>query len=703
MHYALAGKLTGPVAKWFVLAFWIITVLVAMTFAGKLHDVLNDESTSWLPSEAESTRALERMEAVQDPNSIPTVIVYEKKSGLAPADLQTLRGHAAEIAEMDGVEGEIIGPIPSEDGQAAQTVVTFNVGDDGWNDLIAIVDDLNEIVGSAEGIDAWVAGAGGNAADQISAFNGIDSTLLLAALGTVIIILLFVYRSPILWLLPILSAVFGLVTALGLVYFLAKDFGLTVNSQSQAILSILVIGAGTDYALLLVARYREELRRHEDRHEAMAFALHRAAPAILASASTVALGLLALSFAKMNSTAGMGPVVAVGVVVTFVVMVTLLPALLVITGRWVFWPKRPTNGSPEPTSTGIWSKVANFIKPRPRQVWIVVSALLAIACLGLLRMDANGLPSDEVFVGEADSVTGTQVLVDHGMFDPSNTVMVVANGDRAGAVKQAMAGVDGLEPADANVYGEVGIIEAVIDADISSQRAFDIVRETRSVVHAVDGADALVAGGSAFFLDTKLASERDNRVIVPIVLVIVLLVLMALLRSVVAPLLLLGTVVLSFGAALGLSWLVFEFIFDFPAVDPSFPLFTFVFLVALGIDYNIFLMTRVREEAIHLGTRRGAVVGLTTTGGVITSAGIVLAATFLVLGTLPLVALVQIGFTIALGVMLDTMIVRSILVTAINLDLEDKIWWPSALADGPTDPREPIDPTESREVAPTPA
>ena len=455
-----------------------------------------------------------------------------------------------------------------------------------------------------------------------------------------------------------------------------------------------MIGAGTDYALLLTARYREELRRHEDRHEAMAFALHRAAPAILASAATVVIGMLCLVFSDLNSTAGLGPVLAVGVAVTFVVMVTLLPALLVIFGRWMFWPKRPSFGSPEPTGTGLWAKVGAQISPRPRTVWVVTAGILLIGCLGLFKLDASGLSTDESYTKNFDSIKGQALLTGHGLQDNTNTVQVVAATAEVASVQDAIGGVDGLgDPTQAQDLGNGrSYFEATIGADISSGAAFDIVRSARVAAHGVGGADALVGGGSAFYLDTKIASDRDNKVIIPIVLVVVFLILMLLLRALIAPLILMGTVVLSFGAALGISTILFREVFTrlpifennsgFAHTDPGFPLFAFVFLVALGIDYNIFLMTRVREETSVHGTRRGSLIALSSTGGVITSAGLVLAATFLVLGSLPLVFLAELGVAVALGVLLDTMIVRSVLVTAINLDLGSKIWWPSTIDPG---------------------
>ena len=679
MHRQIAGSLTGRITKWLVVALWVVVLAVAGGFAQKLTDVQNNESSSWLPADAESTRALARLEPFQDPNAIPTLVVYERTAGLTPEDLSAAQAHVAEIQRLEGVEGEVLGPFPSEDGQAAQTVVTFDFGANGWNAMPDAAEELRDIA-AIDGVEVFVAGAGGQAADSAEAFGGIDSTLLFSTLGVVIVILLLTYRSPVLWILPILCAGVALTASQAIIYLLARYADLTVNGQSQAILTILVIGAGTDYALLLVARYREELRRHEDRHEAMAFALHRAAPAILASAATVVLGMLCLLLAEMNSTAGLGPVAAIGIAVTFVVMVTLLPALLVVVGRWVFWPKRPAYGSPEPTTTGVWARAGRRIAARPRAVWVGSSAALAVACLGVLTLDAEGIPVEDSYTTSFESIEGQKVLEAHGLVDQSNTVQVVAAADLAAAVREAMTGIEGTgDPSEPVVADGVAFIQAPISGDAASPEAFAVVEDVRDAVHEVEGADALVGGWSAVYLDTKEASGRDNTVIIPAVLLVVLVILIALLRSLAAPLILIGTVVLSFGAALGLSALLFTYVFGFEGADTSFPLFAFVFLVALGIDYNIFLMTRVREETLDRGTREGSLVALTSTGGVITSAGLVLAATFLVLGTIPVVFLAELGVAVALGVVLDTMIVRSVLVTALNLDLGGRIWWPSRL------------------------
>ena len=725
MHAHIAGKLTGRITKWIVLAVWVILFATVGALSSKLIDVQNNEASSWLPESAESTEVLEELSDTVDPNDIPTLVVYHRESGLTDEDLAAMDEQAQEMAKIKGVtddgalspnvalaaqeQGQPGPQLISDDGQVAYIYLTFNFGENGWNDIPDAVEEIRDIA-DIDGVTIHLAGFGGQAADSAEAFEGIDTNLIMITLLVVIVILLITYRSPILWLLPIISAVVAYSVAGGVVYLLAKYADLTVNGQSQAIMGILVIGAGTDYALLLTARYREELRRHEDRHEAMAFALHRAAPAILASAATVAAGMLCLIIADLNSTAGLGPVNAVAVGVTYLVMVTLLPALLVIFGRWMFWPKRPGFGTAEPTSTGFWAKVGNAMQPRPRKVWMVTTGLLLLACLGLFKLDPSGLSTEEQYTKEFDSIKGQTLLVEHGLEDNSNTIQVVANTDSLSDVEAALGEVDGLgEPTPAQDIGNGrSYFEATIGADVSSTAAFAIVENSRDAVHDVSGADALVGGGSAFWLDTKIASERDNKVIIPVVLVVVFLILMLLLRALISPLLLMATVVLSFGAALGISTLLFTEVFTrlslfevnegFAHTDAGFPLFAFVFLVALGIDYNIFLMTRVREEAVNHGTRKGSLIALSSTGGVITSAGVVLAATFLVLGSLPLVFLAQLGVAVALGVLLDTLIVRSVLVTALNLDVGDKIWWPSKLANRSGDSPPPGSAPEEEKV-----
>jgi putative drug exporter of the RND superfamily len=689
MHRQIAGKLTGRVTKWLVLAFWVIVVVAAGSVASKLADVQDNQASSWLPTSAESTKALDRLAPFQNENDIPTVMVFQKDSGLTQADLASIGQKLDQVQQLDGaVPAKAPNGTPtqpsqqvqvSKDGQVAQGMVTFNFGKDGWNQLPDVKDQIEKIA-TVPGTTMYVAGPGGQAADSAAAFAGIDGKLLYSTVIVVVIILLLTYRSPLLWLLPVMSAGVALTVAQAVIYLLAKNAGLTVNGQSAGILTVLVFGAGTDYALLLVARYREELHRHEDRHKAMAVALHRAAPAIIASALTVILGMLCLVAADLNSTRGLGPVAAIGIGVGLLVMITLLPAFLVIFGRWIFWPRRPLFDTLEPSASGFWARIGARIAPRPRLVWVVTAGVLAVFSLGILQLNAHGLATQDAYTKDFDSVTGQQALIDHGLADSSTPVQVVANADEAQAVSRAMQGVNGIgQISPPIVKNGVALIQAPLESDPTSKVSFATVDDIRAAVHQVPGADALVGGGSAISADIETASLHDNLVIIPLVLIVVMLVLMVLLRALLSPLLLIGTVVLSFGASLGISSLIFRNVFDFAGADASLPLFVFVFLVALGIDYNIFLMTRVREETPEHGTRRASLIALGATGGVITSAGLVLAATFAVLATLPLVAFAEIGFAVALGVLLDTLIVRSVLVTAINLDVGSKIWWPSKL------------------------
>ena len=706
MHRDFARVVSGRRVKWVVVAFWVVATVVLGGLSAKLADVENNETVSWLPGSAESTQALEKVSEFRSDTTLDAVLVYERDGGITPADVTAAQADIADFEEMDGrTVGDIVGddgvaeagtevvldgevqfipPEASTDGEAMQVVVPIDAGADGWLIMPDLADHMRDVVeADANGMTTHLTGYAGFAADQAEAFESIDGLLLLAALGVVVVILLFTYRSPILWVFPVVCVVFALFSAQGVIYLLVQYANLTVNTQTRSILSVLVLGAGTDYALLLVARYREELRRHDDRHEAMREALHRAGPAIIASGSTVVIGMLCLLVAEMNSTQGMGPVLAVGVAVVLLAMVTLLPALLVIMGRWIFWPVKPTEGSLEPTSTGFWAKTGWAINRRPRFVWVGTSLVLAAMAFGNVTLDANGLSDDEQFIGTPESVQGQDVIEDHFASAGDNTLQIVANADAADEVVGAVSEVEGVNADAVGVAGEqdgTALILAGVEDSAFSEEAFATVELVRNAVRDVPGADALVGGNAAINSDVQEAAQRDNTVVIPLVIVMVLLILVALLRALVAPLLLIGTVVLSFGAALGFSALVFEYGFDISGADGGLPLFAFVFLVALGIDYNIFLMTRVREEAQREGSRRGALIGLAATGGVITSAGLVLAGTFGTLATLPLTFTLQIGLVVAFGVLLDTIVVRSILVVGLSLDLGRHMWWPAEIS-----------------------
>lgn len=683
MNRQVSGWIAHRRAKWLVLVVMLVAIGGLGSFGSKLSGVQENDAASFLPADAESTKVIERASQFADPDVFPAIVLLVREGGAQPEDLQRLDALKTELAELPDVTGEVVGPIPSDDREAAQLVVNLRIDPEtGWEELPDTIDELREVAErDAAGADVYVAGPAALAADQAQAFAGIDGILLLAAIAVVVVMLLLTYRSPVLWIIPLFCGVLSVFAAQGAVYLLARYADLTVNGQSAGILSVLVLGAGIDYALLLVARYREELRNTEDRHEAMAHALHRAAPAIIASGSTVVIGLLCLLLAQMTATAGLGPVAAAGILVSLVVMLVLLPVLLVVLGRWVFWPFIPRFGDPQPAERSVWGRVGTRIARRPRVVWATTTLVLAAFCVGIVQLDATGLSNEESFTTEQPSIVAEKALAEHFPGGAGDPVQVVADASAAAEVRTTLQSVQGIAPDSVSepvVRGGTAYLEATLEAAPDSRSAFDTIDRAREALADTPG-DPLVGGTTAINHDVQAASAADNRLIIPIVLLAVLLILAVLLRAIVAPLVLLGTVVLSFGAALGISALVFRHVLGFEGADSSFPLYAFVFLVALGIDYNIFLMTRVREESLLHGTRRGALIGLAATGGVITSAGLVLAGTFAALGSLPVVFLAELGFAVALGVLLDTIIVRSVLVTALNLDLGRWMWWPSAL------------------------
>ncbi|MDL5200376.1 MMPL family transporter [Streptomyces sp. ALI-76-A] len=682
----------GRRAKWLVLVLWLVVLFATAPFAQKLTDAQDNDAASWLPGSAESTQVLQLSEDFR-PEQIPAIVVYAREDGLTAQDRARITEATEELKQLTahGVRGdETRGPVYDRqtDPRAAQILVPITMDEEGWERIAPAVDSMREIAGEGgNGLAVHVTGPGGTSADFSEAFEGIDSTLLISAMAVVIIMLLITYRSPTLILVPLLSVIAALFTAQALIYFLAEHAGLTVNGQSAGILTVLVFGAGTDYALLLVARYREELRRHEDRHEAMALALHRAGPAVLASGATVVLSMLVLLAAEMNSTSGLGPVAAIGVAVAVLAMMTLFPALLVIFGRWIFWPASPRFGAEDPSERGLWARLGRRMARRPRMVWGVTAVALAVCSLGLIQLRAEGIGNADAFTGKPDSIVGQEVSARYFPAGSGDPLVVVSNQEQARQVGEAVAATRGVVPESLGLppgtkpafEGKV-LFEATMTAPSDSEAAKQTVERVRDAVHAVPDADAQVGGGTAALLDMDEATTHDNLLIIPLVLIVVLLILCGLLRALIAPLLLVGTVILSFAAALGISALAFRHVFDYAGESTDFPLFVFVFLVALGIDYNIFLTTRIREEAAHQGTRKGAVTGLAATGAVITSAGLVLAGTFAALATLPMVAFAELGFAVALGVLLDTFIVRSVLVTSLFLDVGPKVWWPHRLA-----------------------
>jgi len=696
-----------------VVIIWFLIAGVFGPLFGKLTSVQENNNSSFLPKGAEATLAADEIKTFssQDSFNFPTLILFEGK--VNPASIAAINEHMAGVGALtlDGTDakisdylatGQVISVFPSQDGQA----ILANVPLDGNSlskslpnekpVLPAVVDALRADIkplAEANGVTHYVTGPGGLLGDLFAAFGTLDSSLLLTTLGVVAIILIVVYRSPVLWIIPLLSSLFALSTAGGIVYLLAKNNIIDVDGQSQGILSVLVIGAATDYALLLIARYREELHHHENRFDAMRTAYKGVWEPILASGSTVSISLLILLFSQLTNTAGLGPIGAIGIVCSMITILTLLPALLLVFGRWIFWPRIPRNDGDDHVMSGMWSKVGNSIGRNPRKAWVISGTVLLLFAFASTTLKADGIGTVDTFTGNPESVVGQKLLTKHfpgGEGDPTQVVVAL---DKVGAVTAALKNAPGVtnispqldgipvpgQPLPAmKVVNNRAILNLTLDKAPDSVEAGNDIPEIRRLAHAAD-ATSLVGGTSAVYFDVRTANNHDNKTIIPIILLVITLILGLLLRSIVSAIVLLGTVVLSYFATLGVCALVFNHVFGFAGGDNSFPLFAFIFLVALGIDYNIFLMTRVREESQKIGTRSGVIKGVTVTGAVITSAGIVLAATFAVLGLLPLVPLAELGFAVAFGVLLDTIIVRSILVPALVHEIGPKIWWPSKL------------------------
>ena len=665
---------------------WLAIGGIGGPFAGKLSSVASNDSASFLPSSAESTKVQREQERFVTAQSLLAVIVAANKGGISDADTAFVNQAVTRIKDLSNVDGQSVSPpIQSKDGKAVEVFVPITNSAEAGTAVDAMRDALK---GAPAGLTVLVTGPAGFVADLVTAFAGIDGLLLLVAAAVVLLILIVVYRSVILPFLVLLSAVFALGVASLAVYLLADADLLTLNGQSQGILFILVFGAATDYALLLVSRFREQLRDTDDRVEAMNLAWKATLEPISASAGTVILGVLCLLFSDLNSNRGLGPVAAIGIAGAWLASMTFLPAVLALAGRTSFWPRRPAFGSPHPERSGGWTRLADFVARRHRAMWIVTGLALLVFAAFLPQLKAQGTSQADTFLHPVDAVAGQELVADHFPGGSGAPTIIVANADRARQVASAAQGVGGVADVStlAGRDGQPVIVggrvelRATLSASADSDAAVATVAKLRDAVHAVSGADATVGGQTAIQFDTQQTSERDRTVIIPIVLAVIFVILALLMRALVAPLLLIGTVVLSFAATMGITALVFNHIFDFPGADPSVPLFGFVFLVALGIDYNIFLMTRVREETARIGTRDGTRRGLAVTGGVITSAGVVLAATFAALAVIPLLFLAQIAFVVAFGVLLDTVVVRTLLVPAAVIELDRHTWWPSKLA-----------------------
>ncbi|WP_240757689.1 MMPL family transporter [Nakamurella flava] len=768
---------------------WLAIAGLGGPAVGKLSTVQSNDQETFLPVGAEAVQADKAAAAFDTTGALPAFVVFTSEGGAqaTPEQLASWGGFAQQVAGLtvtDEATGTSLGTIadylvapeasggapsavpliPAQDGQAALAVVSLSSDKvtainptSGKNVVAPVVDTLRTAAADAvAGGQVSVAGPAGLIADLGTAFAGIDGLLLLVALGAVLLILFVVYRAVVLPFLVLFTSLSALAAAGGLVYLLADNGVLTLNGQSQGILFILVVGAATDYALLLVSRYREELTRVQSRFTAMGRAWRACVEPIAASAGTVIIGLLCLLLSDLNSNRSLGPIGALGIGASFVAALTLLPALL-MAGRWLFWPRiprvladrglrhlgrhqalsahGPTVAEPAddadhpgrheadevtgtagrdaaassrggraaaagrdaaaPSRGGVWARVAVLVARHPRRIWLITVAGLAVAFAFVTTLQASGTQQTDVFLTDVESVAGQDALAQHFPGGSGNPVVIIAPESATDQVVSAVAAVPGISgqpaavtasgaPASAGnpqpaavVDGRVQI-QATLASTPDSPAAKDTVRAVRDAVHALPGVgdQVLVGGATAIQVDTVDTAERDLTVIIPAILLAVLLVLVLLLRSLVAALLLTVATVLSFGAALGVSALVFNHVFDFPGADPAVPLFSFVFLVALGVDYSIFLMTRAREEVAFFGPKEGVLRGLRVTGGVITSAGLVLAATFAALAVIPILFLAQIAFIVAFGVLLDTFIVRTLLVPALAVDLGWKTWWP---------------------------
>ncbi len=692
---------------------WLAGGSIGGPYFGKVSEVSSNDQTSYLPESADATQVQKLLGEFRDSDEIPAVVVMSGTDPFTKEQLAAANQAIAALVDIPGVGSGVSPAIPSKDGLAVQAFVPIAADAEIADVVAALGAELRAT--APEGVSVHVTGPAGFTADLIEGFSGIDGILLGVALLAVFVILVFVYRSLLLPVAVLATSLFALCVALLSVWWLAKAGILALSGQTQGILFILVIGAATDYSLLYVSRYREELRIATDKWDASWAAIRKSAEPIAASGGTVIAGLLCLLLSDLKSNSSLGPVAAIGIAFAMLSALTLLPAILFAFGRSAFWPRRPKY-EPEVVAAehgvhaqGVWVKLSRLIKRRPRAIWVATTILLLLGAFGATQLNATGIPQSELVLGASEARDGQAVLGQHFPGGTGSPVLVVVPGNRLQAAADVLLGNQGIEgvsvvakdspsgtapvtaegiqplgapgapaPQPTLVQGDA-MLQGTLAAAADSDEAADVVRGLRGdLAQSVPG--ALVGGVTATAIDTNDASIHDRNLIIPVVLGVILVILMLLLRSVLAPVLLVLTTVLSFGAALGVAAFVFNDVLKFPGADPAVPLFGFIFLVALGIDYNIFLMTRVREESLQHGTREGIVRGLVITGGVITSAGLVLAATFSALSVIPILFLVQIAFIVAFGVLLDTFVVRSLLVPALAYDIGRSIWWPSKLS-----------------------
>ena len=695
---AIIRFITGPKTAWVTLLIGLIFAVLSFTvFAAEETNVSPDNG---LPDDSEVILVEQALAEMPGSEGTAAVVVLAKSSGeFTDEDIVWLQGEFDPMIQMPtGGANELFTDFSNVEVMGELFVPPATISEDNTTAVLTIpMDEIDDVDEQAErivevraiiaenvpaGIEPYVTGPEGFQVDLAGVFAGADFTLLLATVLIVIFLLLVTYRSPILWIVPLLvvGTADGMAGQIG--RNVAAFFNITADGSITGILSVLVFGAGTNYALLLIARYKEELLTTEDRHEAMAKAVKGAGPAILASGGTVALALLTLSFAELGGNRALGLVCASGIVVAMIAALGVLPAAIVVFGRGLFWPFVPRFGGVNKSDTGWWAKLGKGVSRRP-----ITVAILGIAVLGGLSVGATGitigLPETEQFRVKPEAVTGIEVLAEAFPAGASAPTQVIAVNDRAEDVVEAALASPLVASAEiVNQNDDFSRIDVVLDAEGGSEEAYGAIESLRENVQAVPGANALVGGDDATRLAVKQAYERDQLLVIPLILVLVFIVLVLLLKALVAPILLLGSVVLSFFSAMGAAWLIFQNVFGMSGLDFSVFLYSFLFLVALGVDYNIFLVSRAREESANMATtsrqptRQAMIKALGATGGVITSAGILLAAVFAVLGVLPLIALFQIGIIVGIGVLIDTLLVRTVVVPALAFITGDSFWWP---------------------------
>lgn len=704
---------------------WFIIGGIGGPYFGKISSVASNDQSTFLPASAESTQVSNEIKKFQDEKSIPAIVVFtDNGKVLSKEAIAAITNQTDTLKKLPDVTGAVSPPITSDDGKAA--LVVINVQSDGeYKEFVPRLKD--SLTAASLPLDFKISGPVGFLNDLAKGFSGIDGLLLGVALAVVFLILLIVYRSPVLPILVLINSLFALCGAILIVFYLAKAGILTLNGQVQGILFILVIGAATDYALLFIARYREELTKHKEAYQAIIASWKRSIEPIVAAGGTVIAGLLCLLLSDLNSNKALGPVGAIGIAMAIVATLTFLPSLMLMWGRTLFWPRKPTYALLKLTSTstkGLWPKVAQFIARHSRPIWITTTVVLVVMASGIFQLKADGIAQSDFILGASEARDGQRLIDRHfpgGSGTPAQiiiasdkltdvistvesddgvaSVSAVSENSPSGSVplgreeakikaqiRQRVAALPNADVLAAEAYPFKNATPKIVNDEVllqvtlkdaaDSEAAQSTVERLRMSLHAIDPSSR-VGGTSAVQLDTRSSAEHDKAVVIPAVLIVITIILMVLLRSILAPLILLATTMLSFTAIVGVAAVVFNNIFHFPGADPSVVLYGFIFLVALGIDYNIFLMTRVREESLKSGTRKGVLVGLVATGSVITSAGIVLAATFAALAVIPILFLVQLAFIVALGVLIDTIVVRSLLVPAVAYDIKKHVWWPS--------------------------